>query len=368
MMVFIRSFILFTFFGFFLLDIGANRLVANDRDMQELHNNINVVLIAINVLRADHLSCFGYFRKTSPAIDKLAKDSFVFKNAHAQAGYTLPNMMSIITSLYPASHNVLDVYKDRLSTSIKTLAEILKIYEYKTAWFSLLSEAHLSMDAGFGRGFDHKGNLDEKFREKQQLLSWITQNKNRFFLAVNARSTHAPYFPPVKFKTTFQSGEKGEIIENEDEFYQAVYFKMIELINTPGSSLYGIFDKKTVELINNEEFFYSYEKDFEHPSWQRRIDKIRQKIPAEKLYNLTPTEMPVYYSRIDLTDRNNIEYLISLYDECILGVDQLLIKPIISHLKELGIYNNTLIIITADHGESLGEHNILVTFKSVGKR
>jgi arylsulfatase A-like enzyme len=72
-----------------------------------------------------------------------------------------------------------------------------------------------------------------------------------------------------------------------------------------------------------------------------------------------PTEMPVYYSRIDLTDRNNMEYLIALYDECILGVDQLLIKLIISHLKELGIYNNTLIIITADHGESLGEHSIL---------
>ncbi len=64
-------------------------------------NNINVILITINVLRADHVSCYGYRCKTTPAIDELAEESYVFKNAFAHAGYTLPNMMSILTSTYP---------------------------------------------------------------------------------------------------------------------------------------------------------------------------------------------------------------------------------------------------------------------------
>ena len=99
--------------------------------------------------------------------------------AFAQAGYTLPNMMSIITSLYPDSHGVFDVYKDKLSKSVKTIAQILQIYGYKTAWFSVLGEPHLSMKVGFERGYDDFGDhLDETYRGKKNLLSWIAENKD----------------------------------------------------------------------------------------------------------------------------------------------------------------------------------------------
>ncbi len=60
---------------------------------------------------------------------------------------------------------------------------------------------------------------------------------------------------------------------------------------------------------------------------------------------------------IDPHDRENLDYAVSLYDACVLGIDQLLVQPIISALKEANVYDDTIIIITGDHGESLGEHN-----------
>ena len=342
---------------FILLSFYTPAIWAKEISVQNEGKKYNVVLIAINVLRASHLSCYGYHKKTSPAIDEVAKDSFVFMNAFAQAGYTLPNMMSIITSLYPESHGVFDVYKDKLSTSVKTIAQILQVYDYKTAWFSVLQESHLSMKVGFERGYDDFGDhLDETYRGKKNLLSWIAENKDeQFFLAMNIRSTHSPYFPLPKYKNVFKEGEKGSIIENYEEFFKASYFKILESIDNPLMPMYGLFDKETANRIKSDDF-YPYNGI---RKWEKRFHKIRKLIPPDQLHKLGGTEMMAYRESIDISNKNNMKYLISLYDSCILSVDQEFIEPIMSALKKHEIYDNTIIIITADHGELLGEHQSL---------
>ena len=347
----------FSLMVFILLRFYTPEICANEITVQNDGKKYNVVLIAINVLRANHLSCYGYHKKTSPAIDEVAKDSFVFMKAFAQAGYTLPNMMSIITSLYPDSHGVFDVYKDKLSKSVKTIAQILQIYGYKTAWFSVLGEPHLSMKVGFERGYDDFGDhLDETYRGKKNLLSWIAENKDeQFFLAMNIRSTHSPYFPLPKYKNAFKEGEKGSIIENDDEFFKAIYFKILESIDNPLIPMYGLFDKETANRIKSDDF-YPYNGI---EKWQKRVHKISKLIPPNQLYKLGRTEMMAYEASIDISNKNNLKYLISLYDSCILSVDQEFVEPIMSAFKKYGIYDNTIIIITADHGESLGEHQRL---------
>lgn len=355
-----RIFFLFGLVVYCLFSKCITGVEANELQQQKLGNNYDVILVAINVLRPDHLSCYGYHRKTSPAIDKLAKESFVFKNTFSQAGYTLPSMMSIITSLYPESHGVLDVCKDKLSSRISTISEILKIYGFKTAWFTTLDEPHLAIDAGFGRGFDYMDELDRRFNGKEQMLSWIKKNRTEtFFIAMNIRNLHSPYYPLSKYKDVFKKGEKGSISADREEFYRTFYYKILDLINTPGSLMYDIFDKETISLIFDKEPVSNNEKLFDRMFWELKVGEIIKLIPPEKQYKLGRTEMLVYNSQIDISNKKNLEYLISLYDACILGIDQELIKPIISTLKELKIYDNTILIITADHGESLGEHNIL---------
>lgn len=66
----------------------------------------NIVLITIDTLRADHLSCYGYARKTSPNIDKIAQKGVTFKNAIAPSSWTAPSVASLCTSLYPISHGI----------------------------------------------------------------------------------------------------------------------------------------------------------------------------------------------------------------------------------------------------------------------
>lgn len=85
---------------------------------------INVVLISIDTLRADHLSCYGYDRMTSPSIDKLASDGVRFAKAYSQSSWTLPSHMSMMTSQYPHIHKV-QTGQFPLAESKMTLAEIL---------------------------------------------------------------------------------------------------------------------------------------------------------------------------------------------------------------------------------------------------
>jgi len=77
----------------------------NQTDIASTHDS-NIVLITIDTLRADHLSCYGYERNTSPNIDKIAKEGTRFTNAIATSSWTSPSMASIMTSLYPISHGV----------------------------------------------------------------------------------------------------------------------------------------------------------------------------------------------------------------------------------------------------------------------
>jgi len=68
----------------------------------------NVLLISIDTLRADHLSCYGYKRITSPHIDELAQQGVIFLNSFSQSPKTTPSHMTMMTSLYPDVHGVMN--------------------------------------------------------------------------------------------------------------------------------------------------------------------------------------------------------------------------------------------------------------------
>jgi len=76
-------------------------------------DNFSIVLITIDTLRADHLSCYGYERETSPHIDSIAKQGILFKNVIAPSSWTAPSMVSLFTSTYPINHGVIHGMKYR---------------------------------------------------------------------------------------------------------------------------------------------------------------------------------------------------------------------------------------------------------------
>ncbi|MCK4681387.1 sulfatase-like hydrolase/transferase, partial [bacterium] len=112
---------------------------------------LNVILIVPDALRPDHLGCYGYERRTSPAIDRLAAEGQLFLEAYAHAPLTKQSTATMVTSLYPSTHNVLYL-EDALPESATLLMEEASKGNLRTAVFS--ANPLISPFFGFGRGVD----------------------------------------------------------------------------------------------------------------------------------------------------------------------------------------------------------------------
>src|SRR5437016_2051998 len=112
---------------------------------------LNVVVITIDTLRADHLGCYGYAKIETPAIDQLAQQGVLFEDAVAQAPLTPPSHASIFTGQYPTVHGVRNTGGFILPSSARPLARILQEQGWDTAAF--VSSAVLKKAFGFNNGF-----------------------------------------------------------------------------------------------------------------------------------------------------------------------------------------------------------------------
>ena len=171
----------------------------------------NIILISIDALRADHLSCYGYHRNTSPNIDQLASQGILFKNAFSQATSTLPSHASIFLSQYVWRHKV-DNRKKRLGNSFTTLVEILRDRNYTTCAF--VGGGLISARYGFNQGFEiYDDGIPRKHRHYgiasyiNKLLSWLESVKNRrFFLFIHTYDVHGPYNPLAPYFDLYTKG------------------------------------------------------------------------------------------------------------------------------------------------------------------
>lgn len=278
---------LFAYSVAFLLSISG----CNTQDASK--DNFNIVLITIDALRADHLSCYGYHRNTSPNIDKIAAKGIVFKNVFAPSSWTVPSMVSLLTSVYPVNHGIVKGFakgekihnQNVFSDELITLAELLKANGYDT--FGVASNLHLSENFGFARGFDHFKCLSFKPAPfvNRVVYSWESQIKNsdKFFLWLHYFDPHHPYRsrkPWIENYTTQELTQKFSLSSKSSDYLQ------------------------------------------------RHIPKLQK----EALSNL-----------------------VALYDSDINYVDAYIGELI----NEFELDENTLIIITADHGEEFFEHGRL---------
>ena len=179
----------------------------------------NVLLISIDTLRADHLSCYGYERPTSPAIDRIASEGVLFERLTAVSSWTLPTHMSLMTAVDPLVHGVLK--DDRiLALGVPTLSQRFLEAGYSTA--GVVGGPYLNALYGFSRGFelyddysvgdslygashDVETSAATLERAAQWLERWATAEPKRpFFLFVHFWDVHHDYQPPPPYDTLFQ--------------------------------------------------------------------------------------------------------------------------------------------------------------------
>lgn len=195
----------------------------------------NVILISADTLRADHLGTYGYSTDTSPNIDRFASESVLFENAIAQAAWTAPSHMSIMTSFYPSVHKVQRFPNaSRLDDSVVTLAQVLKADGYRTVSFN--GGGNVGKEFGFGRGFDlyDSPSRDNITMTNDETLNWLSENRDqKFFLFFHTYTVHRPYTPPAiygyKFFPTYNKSTDrvytlsiGDEDVDKDEIWKSV--------------------------------------------------------------------------------------------------------------------------------------------------
>jgi arylsulfatase A-like enzyme len=271
----------------------------------------------MDTVRADHVSCYGYHRKTTPNIDTLAVKGVLFKKAFSAATWTPPSHASIFTGKYPFQHGTFGQnvrFKERYS-----IATILQHHGYKT--LGITDCGLISSITNFDKGFDIFINTSEipllnfkfvkakikdairtfvqgldkhTYRINEILKEILIKNipsKRPFFLFVNYFNAHAPYWPPKPFRNKFTSNHRANLN-------------------------YG-----RIKRIARRAF---------------KQDFLRKKI------NISKEEWNI---------------ITSLYDAELAYLDHR-IGEFVKFLENKGIFDDTLLIITSDHGEYFGEHGL----------
>ncbi len=204
-----------------VLAAGVQRDEVSQADQADPPSRPNVILISVDTLRADHLSCYGYSRETSPRLDAFAQQAARFANAFSQASWTLPSHMSLMTSQYPHVHGI-EEGDHALPEGAPTLAQVLSDHGYYTAAF--ISWIYVTSKFGFDRGFDEFTELlpppehvdsttSAAFKAEQvtdRAIEWLRQERSTpFFLFVHYFDPHINYEPPPPFDQMFDTGYEG---------------------------------------------------------------------------------------------------------------------------------------------------------------
>jgi arylsulfatase A-like enzyme len=257
---------------------------------------MNLVMFGIDSLRADHMSCYGYDRLTTPHIDKVASEGVLFENAYSPYIPTTPGYTTMLTGMDVMTHEMVSLRpKGPIAPGIHLLPEILHERGYVSAC--------VGFDGDFYRGFDNYNNYEawlawedapghkaEFLNEKALTLLESMAKKQPFFLFMRHMDPHSPYLPPPPFPRMFYEGDWKNLKKSSIE--PAFAFKPFA------------------------DFFRSW--------------------------------MPP-----GITD---IDYIVALYDASLAYMDAC-IQHVLTRLEELGLMDNTLVVFTSDHGETLTEHD-----------
>lgn len=257
----------------------------------------NIILMGIDSLRADHMSCYGYARLTTPHLDRFAQGGTLFENTFSAHIPTTSAYSSMLTGQDVFSTQVVALrHKGPLREEVRTLPEILREAGYNTTCIGFRGNPA-------SRGFDNYidfpgwGSWSEGRSPKAQNLNDVTipeldrliGEEKPFFLFLRHMDPHAPYLPPAPFERMFYHGNECD----------------------PAN--------KSMEPVMNFKPFCDF-----FASW-----------------------MPPGISDKD--------YVVAQYDGAIAYMDSC-IQTIFQALEAHGILDETLIVINGDHGETLYEH------------
>jgi len=285
----------------------------------------DVVLVVFDTLRADRLGCYGYPRPTSPHIDAFAADAVQFQRSVSPGVWTEPAHASIFTGLYRSQHGV-GWNRIWLDDRFVTLAEILRDCGYQT--IALSNNPHVSPGTNLTQGFEWYG--------EPIALSYATRDSVYAF-AKYVWAGGGPLGSPLG--RWFVADAGGHVTT----------FLVRERLRRRDRTRPFLLFINYMEPHGPYEPTRAYRRAFVQPEDLARSYQIDQSLEANFLYCLARKSV---YSRRDL------KILSDLYDGRIRELDDHFADLMHVLGAEVNL-DDTLIILTADHGENLGDHELI---------
>ncbi len=294
----------------------------------------NLLVVLIDTLRADRLGCYGYDRPTSPVLDELAAGGTRFDAAYAHASWTRPSVASLMTSLYPSSH---DIQKDldSLPASLPTLAQVLDARGYETAAFS--ANPQISPVYGFDRGFDTFGKGGSHLVRRTAIgnLEHMAKRVLRIQLLPLLRGGAAA-------KPKAEKDADGHPLENTGA----------AAIN---EQVYRWIDGYTAD----EPYFLYVQYIDPHTPYAPPVDLINEggQAPVSMPASFIDKDAPPFpLAESAAATEEVLAGLSRLYDAEVRFVDRE-VGRLIERLEERGMMENTFVVVTSDHGEEFYDHS-----------
>jgi arylsulfatase A-like enzyme len=254
----------------------------------------NVVLVSFDAVGARHVGCYGYARDTTPNLDAVAREGVLFESAYTQQTWTLTSHITMLNGLNPRSHGASE--ERRSSPAATSLPEILWAHGFATAAFTG-GVFYVQPQFGLGRGFERyeMGQGDARV-DTQQIVGWLREQRR----LRDAEPTH--------------------------RFFLFVhYFDAHSDAGTPV------------------------------PYHVPPPDGLRYLPPGPPWGRSGGTDLLIELKQEGPTERD-LEFLTAFYDAGVRYVDEHGLGPLLAALDELDLADETLLVLTADHGEEIFEH------------
>ncbi|MDO4492068.1 MAG: sulfatase [Lachnospiraceae bacterium] len=284
---------------------------------------MRVLFIDIDTLRPDHMGCYGYGRNTTPNIDSVAREGVRFDRYYCSDAPCLPSRAALVSGTFGIKNGIVGhggTAADRFSEATHrgftdprdtwNFHNIFRRAGLYTASVSTFSERHSAwwFQAGFQEIYNQGGQgMESGETILPYALEWLDRNreKDNWYLHVHFWDPHTPYRAPEEFGNPFENEELPDNWIDDEVFLQ--HKKHV-----------GPHSANEIHMWDDQEF----------PQWPRYLGK--------------------------LDSLSDVKRQIDGYDTGVAYADYLT-GQIFFKLKEMGIYEETAIVITADHGENLGE-------------
>ncbi len=339
-------------YGYWKRTIPLSALQSS-QNVKPLCKDCNIILMTLDVCSAKNMPCYGYDRNTTPNLCAFAQKNQLFLNSYANATWTLPSHVSLLTGVLPSTHGVHKQWEDSLPPSLPFLPEVLQKNGYETVLFQPKDTGIFSSKTVYNRGITEIN--DDYFTSSlfKRLDENVKKGKKTFFsyyISVchepNLVGSENKLFTTDSFpQIPIEPGDKS--ISFTPEFYEYLQrFLPDKLKNNEyeeyNASIKNVYDR----MISSN----SFEK-------ARILFLDRSNFPNDDITRDLYWSY-VYDTYINVHNKKMMNYLMALYDQQLFRLDTGDIRDFINALNGSTYKDNTVVLITSEHGQEFGEHGV----------